>query len=174
MGTNPKISGSDVNSPVMTLYSLQSRFKVRFPNQGDFLACGWKDELETAYFLDGKQTGWGQLKVSRCGNGQIEYARFYPLERLGDSAKRSGIGTLAHVGTLVQAIQKIPDIGCSYTVFHNPPVTSPEYQSFLGHLDLEFSMPIGPYLQRCLAYAASRGFVFPNLFLSQKDSQTIK
>ncbi|GEM_PF-5367716 len=138
---------------------MQENFRVSFPNLDDFLRCEWKESVEVNYSLLGIPLGWGTLRVQRGHQGEIEYDRFYP-HAFKEGVKRRGIGTLAHVATLIEVVEKVLEIDESYTVFHNPLSTSDEYTALLKTIGVGFKESINPYIAKCIAYAARRGFSF--------------
>jgi hypothetical protein len=145
----------------MTPKQLQDSFRVDFPNIDTFLECSWKDEIDVQYFVDERNTGWGRMKVQRSSiQGRVEYDRFYPHKNMHEMLKHLGIGTLAHISTLVKLIEDVPEIDATYEVFHNPLKTSDDYQGLLAKIGVNLSEPIEHYLERCVAYANNRGFQF--------------
>ena len=143
---------------------MQRKFEVEFINFAEFLECGWKDEIRLNYMLDGHQTGWGSVKVERSSlDGKIIWDRFYPHESKR-CLERIGVGTLAQVSTIIQLCEQVEEITGEYRVIHNPFSTSEEYAHLLSSIGIGYQDRIDSYLDKCVSYAARKGFIFENPF----------
>jgi hypothetical protein len=136
--------------------------------------------LDVAYLLADKKIGEGQAIIN-LNDTEIEYSRFFPFEDIdlsNSDLKRKGIGTLAHVSTLIKLIDSLSDHTelnafdsdiRSLNVYHNPGSTSKDYKSLLKAIGVNLEEPIIRYTAKCVDYANSRGFEFMNPFPPQNN-----
>ena len=142
---------------------LQEIFQVGFANIDHFLANSNIYQIFARYVLDETRVGFGELHVNR-DLGSIEFDKFYPLsaDSSGHGLKRKGVGTLAHVSTLIKLIENIPKVDSSYAVWHAPINISDERKAMLSSIGIGVRSSLKPYLKRIIDYAHTKGFQFTN------------
>ena len=126
------------------------------------------ERLDYDFFLCDIRMGYATLTDHYPLGSHLILDSFFPLDFF-PSLKRKGIGTLAYVLTLTQAVQDrslTPDC-----VFFRENRTD-DAKRYAKKIDLPFgSVNLGLYLDRLLCYANSRGFELKNPFDTNEYKQ---
>jgi hypothetical protein len=120
---------------------------------------GW-DERQFDYFVCGVRVGYSTF-VFRGKEKQFRWEEFYPREFRPLSVK--GLGTLAHVETLLWVIE-YTDIAGDYINVEQAS-TSDQRKGHLRAMGIEGKMLLDEYLQKSLKFAERKfGWVYENPF----------
>jgi hypothetical protein len=137
---------------------MQVRFQARGALDRDESLCFRQfPHFTFDYRLDGRNIGFGRVRIDTAEN-ELVWERCYP-HASGLTVKRNGIGTLAHVETLLQTLQLYP-VTSRYSVRDD--ISSEDRRLQFGKLGIEplvaTALPI--YLQKSIDYARRKGFSF--------------
>ncbi len=122
-------------------------------------------DVKFKYLDIGRKTGYGSIRYHPGGRYASESAyllwwEFFPYSRLRVS-DGLGIGTLAHVSTLLESI-RILGLGPETKVYHGDP--SERRQGILDVMGCCSGQMLEEYLARSIEFAATQGYAFPNPF----------
>jgi hypothetical protein len=138
---------------------LQAQFRLlRVKDKEEHLGFPWLPRKTYNYYLGDKAIGWGCVRIDPA-RWHLVWERFYPHEQ-GQTQARHGIGTLAHVATLLELVAQ-PDVTSSYNVLGD--FATPSRQIQYGKMGIVpyRATPLPEYLRKSIEYANGRkGFNF--------------
>lgn len=115
-------------------------------------------KLTNNFYMFGHHIGYSEIEFIRRPKG-ILWTLFYPLHEV-NGLERRGIGTIAHVESLLAAV----NYGADETYFVNHMNMTNLRAAQLSRMGIICGEKMYDYMQKSISYANSRGFDFNNPF----------